>query len=54
MKPFTANDAETKSPDHVAEKLAKLKAMFPEVVTEDGVNVDVLKQLLGQTVSRAL
>ena len=53
MKPLTANDAETKSPDHVAENLAKLKALFPEVVTEDGVNVDVLKQLLGQTVTDA-
>jgi adenine-specific DNA-methyltransferase len=51
MKPLTANDAETKSPDHVAENLAKLKALFPELVTEDGVNVDVLKQLLGQTVT---
>src|ERR1035441_5497719 len=53
MKPFTANDAETKSPDLVAENLAKLKALFPELVTEDGVNVDVLKQLLGQTVTDA-
>jgi len=51
MKPLTANDAETKSPDQVAENLAKLKAMFPEAVTENGVNVDVLKQLLGQTVT---
>jgi adenine-specific DNA-methyltransferase len=51
MKKLTANDAETKSPDHVAENLAKLKAMFPEVVTEDGVNVDALKQLLGKTVT---
>lgn len=53
MKKLTANDPETKSPDHVAENLARLKAVFPEVVTEDGVNVDVLKQLLGQTVSDA-
>jgi len=53
MKPLTANDAETKSPDQVAENFAKLKAMFPDAVTEDGVNVDVLKQLLGKTVTDA-
>src|ERR1019366_8071539 len=51
MKPLTANDAETKSPDLVAENLAKLKARFPEIVTEDGVNVDALKQLIGKTVT---
>lgn len=51
MKKLTANDAETKSPDHVAENLAKLKALFPELVTEDGVNVDALKQLIGKTVT---
>jgi adenine-specific DNA-methyltransferase len=51
MKKLTANDAETKSPDHVAENLAKLKALFPELVTEDGVNVDALKQLIGKAVT---
>jgi adenine-specific DNA-methyltransferase len=51
MKPLTANDAETKSPDHVEENLDKLKALFPEIVTEDGVNVDALKQLIGKTVT---
>jgi adenine-specific DNA-methyltransferase len=51
MKPLTTNDAETKSPDLVAENLARLKSLFPEVVTEDGVNVDALKQLIGKTVT---
>jgi len=51
MKPLTANDPETKTPDLTAENLAKLKALFPEIVTEDGVNVDVLKQLVGKTVT---
>ncbi len=51
MKPLTAKDSETKSPDLAAENLAKLKALFPEVVTEDGVNVDTLKQLIGKTVN---
>ena len=51
MQKLTANDPETKSPDLVAENLARLKALFPEVATEDGVNVDALKQLIGKTVT---
>jgi adenine-specific DNA-methyltransferase len=51
MKKLTANDPETKSTDLVAENIARLKALFPELVTEgpDGaaVNVDVLKALVG-------
>jgi adenine-specific DNA-methyltransferase len=51
MKKLTANDPETKSIDLVAENIARLKALFPELVTEgpDGaaVNVDVLKALVG-------
>jgi adenine-specific DNA-methyltransferase len=51
MKKLTAADPETKSPDLVAENLERLKALFPELVTEgpDGaaVNVDVLKALVG-------
>lgn len=51
MKKLTANDPETRSPDLVAENLARLKALFPELVSEgtDGaaVNVDVLKALVG-------
>ena len=51
MKKLTANNPETKSPDFVAENLERLKALFPELVTEgpDGaaVNVEVLKQLVG-------
>ena len=58
MKPFTADDPETKSPDLAKENLAALRALFPELVTEgpDGVavNLDVLKQLVGdQTVTDA-
>ena len=58
MKPLTAADPETKSPDLVAENLSRLRALFPELVTEgpDGVavNLDVLKQLVGdQTVTEA-
>ena len=51
MKMLTPNDPETRSPDLVAENLAKLKALFPELVTEgpDGaaINMDVLKALVG-------
>jgi adenine-specific DNA-methyltransferase len=51
MQKLSANDPETKSPDLVAENLAQLRALFPELVTEgsDGVavNLDVLKQLVG-------
>ena len=58
MKKLTANDPETKSPDLADENLARLRALFPELVTEgpDGVavNLDVLKQLVGdQTVTDA-
>lgn len=51
MKKMTANDPETQSPDFVADNVAKLKELFPEIVTEgpDGaaVNVEVLKVLVG-------
>jgi adenine-specific DNA-methyltransferase len=51
MKKLTAADPESESPDLVAENLAKLRALFPELATEgkDGVavNLDVLKQLVG-------
>ena len=51
MKKLTASDPETHSPDLVADNLAKLKVLFPELVTEGpegtAVNVDVLKQLVG-------
>ncbi len=51
MKKLTADDPETKSPDAITEHIKQLMAMFPELVTEgpDGalVNVDVLKQLVG-------
>jgi adenine-specific DNA-methyltransferase len=51
MQKLTANDPETKSPDLAVENLARLRALFPELVTEgaDGVavNLDVLKQLVG-------
>ena len=51
MKKIESNDPETRSPDRVAEHIAKLKMLFPEIVTEGSegasINVDVLKQLVG-------
>jgi adenine-specific DNA-methyltransferase len=56
MKKIKANDPEPKSPDVVAENIAQLKVLFPELITEGKqgvlVNVDVLKGLVGdKTVS---
>ena len=51
MEKLTAESPETKSPNLAAENLAKLKALFPEVVTEDGVNVDAMKELIGKTIT---
>ena len=58
MQKLTANDPATKSPDLVDENVSRLRALFPELVTEgpDGVavNLDVLKQLVGdRTVTEA-
>jgi adenine-specific DNA-methyltransferase len=51
MKKLTTTDPETRSADPVAENIERLKALFPELITEgpDGaaVNVDVLKALVG-------
>ena len=50
MKPLTAQDPETKSPDLTAENIEQLKALFPEAVIEGKIDFEVLKQLLGGTV----
>jgi adenine-specific DNA-methyltransferase len=51
MQKLTNVDPETKSPDFVAENIARLRALFPELLTEGkegvAVNLDVLKQLVG-------
>ena len=51
MMKITATDPEARSADVLAENIERLKALFPEIVTEstDGVaiNVDVLKGLVG-------
>jgi adenine-specific DNA-methyltransferase len=51
MQKITAESPQSKSPDLVASNIAKLKELFPELVTEGkesvSVNMDVLKQLVG-------
>jgi adenine-specific DNA-methyltransferase len=51
MKPITFHDPEARSADLLTENLEKLKALFPDIVTEGphgpAVNVDVLKTLVG-------
>lgn len=51
MRKLDANDATTKSKDLVAENVATLKTLFPDLLTEGPggttVNVDVLKSLVG-------
>lgn len=50
MKPLTALDPETKSPDIVAGNIDHLKTLFPEAFAEGKLDFEVLKQLLGGTV----
>ena len=51
MQKLTAQDAEAQSADTKADNIAQLRAMFPELLTESAngvaINVDVLKQLVG-------
>lgn len=58
IRKITASDPLAASADVVAENVAKLKALFPELITEGekgaSVNIDVLKQLVGdQTLTDA-
>ncbi len=51
MTPITANDPISKSADQIGANVAKLRELFPEAFSEDGLNFDVLKQLLGGAVA---
>lgn len=58
MRKIDATDREAQSADLVAANIAQLRALFPELITEDAdgaaVNVDALKQLVGDaTVTEA-
>jgi adenine-specific DNA-methyltransferase len=50
MQPIEANAPETRSADIVAGNVEQLKVLFPEAFTEDKVDFEVLKQLLGETI----
>ena len=50
MQQLTAHHPETRSADLVAGNAAQLKALFPDAFTEDKVDFDVLRQLLGDAV----
>ena len=50
LKPLTAADPETHSPDLVAENISQLQALFPEAFTEGKIDFDVLRELVGGTV----
>jgi len=50
MRKLTAEDAETRSPDLLAENVEQLKAIFPEAFTEGKIDFEALRQLLGDAV----
>ena len=50
MKKITANDAEARSADVVAENIDQFRNLFPEAFTEGRVDFEVLRQLLGGVV----
>jgi adenine-specific DNA-methyltransferase len=50
MKKLTAQDAETRSPDLLAQNIVQLKTLFPEAFTEGKIDFEALKQLLGSAV----
>lgn len=50
MHKLTLNDPDTKSADIVAYNVEALKALFPEAFTEDGIDFEALKALLGGAV----
>lgn len=50
MKKISLSDAESHSQNVVAENIEQLKALFPEACTEEKVDFEVLRQLLGDAV----
>ena len=51
IEKLEAGSAESQTADLIGENIAKLKALFPELLTESGrgaaINIDVLKALVG-------
>lgn len=50
MRKIEAGDPETRSLDLVAENLERMRDLFPQAFTEDGIDFDTLRQLLGDAV----
>lgn len=50
IPPVTRDDPAAHSGDVVAENVAALKALFPSIVTDGKIDLDVLRQLLGDEV----
>lgn len=50
MEKLTLNHPDTQSADIVADNIEKLKAFFPDAFSENGIQFDTLKQLLGSAV----
>jgi adenine-specific DNA-methyltransferase len=51
IRPFTVGDPETRSADLTRENVERLRALFPDAFTEEGIDFDVLRQLLGGAVA---
>lgn len=51
MQRLTAGDPETRSADLVARNIERLRELLPEAFKEDGIDFEVLKQLLGGQVN---
>src|SRR4051812_22572202 len=50
IPPVTRDDPAAHSGDVVAENVAALKALFPSIVTDGKVDLDALRQLLGDEI----
>ena len=50
MQMIAATDPETRSADLVAENVAKLEDLFPEAFAEGKIDVDVLREILGDAI----
>ena len=50
MRKIEPGDPETRSPDLAAENLERMRVLFPEAFTEDGIDFSTLRQLLGDAV----
>jgi adenine-specific DNA-methyltransferase len=53
MEPLTAQEPLAQTADLAAQNLDRLRQLFPDAVTEDGVDLEVLRQLLGGAVATA-